>query len=135
MDIGLEVPAHGIGPDVDVAAVFSFRDVGIDDTLCMFSFISSCSAAAAAFIRCNDAGLRVARIVVSVLVSGEGARAGVGGRERSREAGGVGDLDSFAATDWLRDFSIARVRAVSPSLILSVMRSSKSASRMLATLM
>ena len=44
MSIGLEVPAFGIGPDVDAAAVFSFRGIGVDDAICAFSSICSSSA-------------------------------------------------------------------------------------------
>ena len=83
----------------------------------------------------DSMALRVARIVVSVLVEGEGARTGAGEREKSWEAGGVGDLDYFAATAWCRYSSIMRERAVRPSLILSVMRSSRLALRMLVTLL
>ena len=53
--IGLEVPALGIGPDVDAAAVSEFCGVGIDDALCRFSSIRS-SSAAAALLHLNYAG-------------------------------------------------------------------------------
>ena len=61
MGIGLEVPALGIGPDVDVAAVPAFCGVRIDDSIYAVSSICSSSAAAAAalLLHRNDAGFRV----------------------------------------------------------------------------
>ena len=51
VSISLEVPAFGIGSDVDAAAVFSFRGVGIDDA---FSSIRSSSDAAASALHHRD---------------------------------------------------------------------------------
>ena len=57
MDIGLELTALGIRPDVDAAAVPAFRGVGIDDAIYAISSIHSSSAAAAAlFLHRNDTG-------------------------------------------------------------------------------
>ena len=55
MGIGLEVPALGIGPDVDATAVPAFNGIRIDGALCTISSIRSSSAAAALLLHCNDA--------------------------------------------------------------------------------